>query len=125
MFTLNKKESLNFKYLTFLTLLFLFLTGCSPHPATGNWVSSADNDSNYTKAVVHFQARVEIYSNATDKAELYCGWSASSKQNLTLECMASEDLKDKEIYEFNIVNEKSAELKKQGKLLAQFKRLEE
>lgn len=103
-------------------LLSLFLLfGCSPHTASGYWIAAADSTSKYSRIDVHFEARLEIYGSNQKKAALYCGWSASSKQSLELECMASKDINDKEIYQFKI-NGNTAELIYKNEVIGRFTR---
>ena len=107
-------------YTSALSCLFL-LAGCSPHTATGYWNASSENSSDLTKVVVRFEARMEVYAKDPEKAKLYCGWSASGKQSLSLECMASEDINDKEIYQFNVTDD-TAELVYKDEVIGIFTR---
>ena len=102
----------------------LFIVGCSPHPVAGTWLSSAPNEAGFEKVVVHFEAELEVYSAASDEPVLKCRWWATSKQNAELECMPTATPEMREKYQFNVVDD-TAELMKQSKLVARFKRQKE
>ncbi len=106
-------------------LLLISLSGCSPHPASGNWVSPEENDAHFTKILVHFESRLEIFSDTSDTPLLYCGWSATSSQNIGIECLRSEDQKVMEIYQLNVEGEDKAELIQNGRVIARFVQLPE
>ena len=103
----------------------IVLSGCSPHPASGNWVSSEDNSANFTKILVHFESRLEIFSGESEKPALYCGWSATSRQNIGIECLRSEDQDVMDVYQLNVEGEDKAELIQNGKVIARFVQLPE
>ena len=56
-------------------------------------------------------------------ALLYCGWSGSSKTNIILECMKSEDQKQMDIYLFNVTSDSKAELIHKDEVIAKFYKL--
>jgi len=101
----------------------ILLPACSPHPAAGTWESGSDNEAHFTKIVVHFEPRAEIYTSDKNSTDLHCSWSASSKNNIKLECLGSDDQKTPDIYQLNITNENSSELIFKGKIIASFTQL--
>jgi len=103
----------------------ILLAACSPHPAAGTWGSGSDNEAHFTKIVVHFEPRAEIYTSDKNSTDLHCSWSASSKKSIKLECLGSDDQKIPDIYQLNITNKNSSELIFKGKIIASFTRLEE
>ncbi len=105
-------------------LCLLFIAGCSPHPVAGTWLSSAPNQAGFEKVVVHFDAELEVYSATSNEPVLKCRWWATGKQSVELECMSMAGTEVIEKYQFNVVDD-TAELIKQGKLLARFKRQKE
>lgn len=120
-FTILPKSLLSALFL----LSLLSLSACSPHPAAGNWVASGDNAAHLSKMLVHFESRVEIFTEGTEKPTHYCGWSATSSQNIGLECLRSEDQEVKDIYQLNVEGEDKAELIQDGKVIARFIQLPE
>jgi len=122
--TMLKKLKAHIKIFMFSVLVSSFLTACSPHPATGTWLSSDANTENYSKMVVHFEPRLEIYSKNSDKPTLYCGWSGYDKDSITLECMSSENQKQMDMYQFNVTQNSQAELLHDDKVIAKFSKLE-
>jgi len=102
-----------------------FLTACSPHPATGTWLSSEANTENYSKMIVHFEPKLEIYSGKSAKPTLYCGWSGFNKNSITLECMSSEEQKQMDMYQFDVMNSSQGELLYKGDVIAKFSKPDE
>lgn len=120
MFNRIKANTHNSLFALFLSLSLITLPACSPHPVTGTWVASGDNQANYSKITIHFDPTLEIYSNTPEQPVQYCGWSAVGKLNIDIECMSSEDQKELDIYQFNIISEMKAELVREGKVVASF-----
>ncbi|RDH83092.1 MAG: hypothetical protein DIZ80_12610 [endosymbiont of Galathealinum brachiosum] len=106
-------------------LSLLTLSACTPHPASGNWVASGDNAAHFSKMLVHFESRLEIFTDGIETPTHYCGWSATSSQNIGIECLRSEDQEVKDIYQLNVEGEDKAELIKDGKVIARFIQLPE
>jgi len=120
-----KIKSSNFFVTALFSLSFILLPACSPHPAAGTWESSNDNEAHFTKIVVHFEPRAEIYTSDKNSSNLHCSWSASSKKNIKLECLGSDDQKMLDIYQLNITNINTAELIFKDKVIASFTQLKE
>lgn len=126
--TMHKFIIIKSKTILITALFALNLTlsvACSPHPGAGTWVTSGDNEAQFTKIIVHFEPTLEIYSTTSDKPVLYCGWSAASKQNMHVECMGSDEQKVKDIYQFKVTGETKAELIRDNKVVASFTQLPE
>ena len=104
----------------FLTLGLIILPACSPHPASGTWVSTGDNEYNYSKILIHFKPQLEIYTQGAEKPVQYCGWSAVTKQSIEMGCMSSNEQRVEDRYHFNILSKANAELIKDGKVIASF-----
>jgi len=124
MLNIFKRHITNLNILLFSTLGLTFLTACSPHPATGTWLSSEANTENYSKMIVHFEPRLEIYSGKSDKPTLYCGWSGFDSDSITLECMSSEEQEQMDMYQFNVIDNTQAELLFKGQVIAKFSKSE-
>jgi len=112
--------------LILITMLSLvLLSACTPHSASGTWVASGDNQANYSKILIHFEPKLEIYAQGSVKPVQYCGWSAISKQKIEMGCMSSDDQIKADKYQLNIINKTNAELIQEGKVIANFKLVDE
>jgi len=120
MLNIFKTQINNLHILLFSILGLTFLTACSPHPATGTWLSSGANSENYSKMIVHFEPRLEIYSGKSDKPTLFCGWSGFDNNSITLECMSSEEQKQMDMYQFDVKDKTQAELLFKNEVIATF-----
>jgi len=93
-----------------LSLCLTLLTGCSPHPASGTWKSSAENAAQLTTLNVHFEPRAEILSSNKEKTDLHCSWSAVDNLKIKLECLSSDEQTEVDIYQLSITSENKADL---------------
>lgn len=114
----------NVLLISFLSTLLL-LTGCEPHPAAGVWLSDGENKAKITKILVHFEPHAEIYTQGRDEPVLFCGWSATSSQDASLECMKTEEQEVMDIYQLKISGESKAELIYKDKVIARFTQIDD
>ena len=88
-------------HLTLLDIIFL-LSACNPHPTSGVWKATADNDYGINKLVVSFDGRATFTTSKLDNAVWQCFWSATSKQQTELDCTPSTDTEKEERFILNI-----------------------
>lgn len=103
--------------------LVLMLAACSPHPGSGVWLPSGENNSGYSKMVVQFDGRVEFF--ATDKTDAIarCFWAGEDGQNLSMDCVMADNSEMTFVYYLEVDgSKKTAELKKSGELIGAFSR---
>ena len=124
MLHLIKQKSQKTVYLLFLSLSLIFLSACSPHPASGTWIASADNQTNYSKILIHFDRKLEIYAQGSIKPVEYCGWSPISQKKIEMRCMSSDEQKEMDKYQLNIIKA-TAELTREGKVISSFTLVDE
>ncbi|MFC1589200.1 hypothetical protein ACFL3P_02905 [Pseudomonadota bacterium] len=104
-------------------ILSLFLiTGCSPHPGAGMWVSSAGNEANITKMSVYFEPKVEIYYADSNEPAMQCGWWALDRKNIEMECVHLSDTEQKEKFQLNVTGIDEAELLQEERLITRLVR---
>ena len=99
-----------FKPVMAALLSALLITGCTPHPGAGVWLAPGANADDITKVEVHFDPKVNIYSSASKEPALQCGWWATDKQNIEMECVYLSDTDKKVKYQLNVTAEDVAEL---------------
>ena len=114
----------NFLLVFFLSALLL-MSGCTPHPAAGVWLADHENEAKITKILVHFEPHAEIYIQGKDEPVLFCGWSATSKQDASLECMKTEEQKEMDIYLLKVSGETKAKLIYKDKTIASFTQIDD
>lgn len=98
--------------------VLLILTGCTPHPGAGIWISPTDNDAHISKVSVFFEPTVKIFTSTSEQAIMQCGWWALDKKNIEMECVHLPETGVSEIYQLNVIEQDKAELVGQGKLIA-------
>ena len=114
-----------FRFTAFAIFISLFLSACSPHPATGVWKAIGDNQYGIDRLVVGYEGRAEFVTKKLDNAVWHCFWSASDKkEQLNLDCSASTD-KLKKQFVLGVNDQGFSELKENGEVLAIFDRLDE
>ena len=110
--------------LLILTTVFL-LTACNPHPTSGVWKASADNDYGIDKLIVAFDGKANFTTTKLDNAEWHCFWSTSSKIKTDLKCTPSTNPDQEERYTLTINDQGLVELKHDDKKITSFIRLDE
>lgn len=105
-----------------LACLFV-LSGCSPHPGAGNWVSTSDNSLKLAKLVVHFEGRAEFLTEE-DVELARCFWGAEESNILRFECTTAQDTDNQLAYRL-VVDNDMATLSAAEKIVAQLKRVAE
>lgn len=114
--TVNKSNTL-----AFCTSLLL-LAGCSPHPGSGTWIASPENESGFTKIDVQYEGRADIY-NATDEESVrHCFWGGMSPKQLALDCTQASDTDNPEHYRLTVTADDTAELTRKQQLIGAFNR---
>ena len=101
---------------TSLTLL----AGCSPHPGSGVWTATSENEPGFVKIDVQYEGRADIY-NATDEAAVRrCFWGGMSPKQLALDCVQAADTDIKENYRLTVTEDGTAELTRKQQLIGIF-----
>ncbi|SCZ64088.1 hypothetical protein [Thiohalomonas denitrificans] len=101
-----------------LTLL-LALTGCSPHPAAGNWTATAE-DSQFSRLEVTYEGRANLFEFGEEKAGRHCFWSGESKQVISMSCKPAFDTDIEEHYRLNLEGDGTAILMRDDQAVAYF-----
>lgn len=112
-----------------LILFFaMLLTACSPHPTSGVWKATGDNELGISRLVASFDGKAEFTTSKLDNAEWHCFWTIADKTEISLDCAPSTNPDEKRIF-ILILNDKGlAELRDghgQARILSTFNRLDE
>ncbi len=106
--------------LLFLLNTTFLLSACSPHPTSGVWKQTEDNDYGINKLVVSFDGIATFTTSKLDDAAWHCLWSTASEQEIELSCTPSTDTEKKEPFTLTINNQGIAELRHNSQLIALF-----
>lgn len=113
------------KKITNLILIFIaasFLSACSPHPGTGEWLSTTDNEEKIKKITVYFEPKVLFYSAGSNDPVMQCGWWGLDNKNIEMECVHLADTDRKEKYQIRVIATGEAELLKNNRLITRLSR---
>ena len=116
---------LSFRIPAFVIFISLFLSACSPHPATGVWKATTDNKLGINRLVVGFEGRAEFKTSKLDNANWHCFWAAPDKKQLEFDCTPSTNPDEKRTFVLSVNDKGLAEMKEEGALLATFTRVDE
>lgn len=105
--------------LLLLSIIFL-LSACNPHPTSGVWKATTDNDFGINRLVVSFDGRATFTASKQDNAIWHCFWSATSKQQSELKCTPSTDTEKEETFILSINEMGLAELRYQDIVITSF-----
>jgi hypothetical protein len=111
---------MKYSYSLFSLGTAMLLTACTPHPASGVWTTTEDNAYGISKLVVGFEGRANFVTPKLDNSEWRCFWSATSKQETTLDCTPSTAPEQEERFLLTINAQGMAELQHDSKLVAIF-----
>ena len=104
-------------YLLLPTIVVL-LSACTPHPASGVWKTTEDNDYGVSKLVVGFDGRANFETQKLNNASWHCFWSATNTQETVLNCTPSTNPEQEERFTLTINNQGMAELRHNTQLVA-------
>jgi hypothetical protein len=82
-------------------LISFFLVACSPHPGTGTWLADSDNKA-FTKIIVHYDGKAEIFDMKNSKAEWHCFWAGINKTDISLTCTPASNTDDEQLFSLSI-----------------------
>lgn len=109
----------------FLIIFAVLISGCSPHPATGVWKSTQENDYGVSKLVVAFDGKAEFVSKKLDNAIWHCFWAAKAKQQVELKCKPSTNTEKEESFKLLIDENGFANLSLKSQLISTFELVNE
>jgi hypothetical protein len=95
----------------FVISLSLLLSACSPHPATGVWKATGDNELGIDRLVAGFEGRAEFITSKLDNTLWHCFWAAADKKRLTLSCTPSTNPDQKRVFVMSVNKQGLAELR--------------
>jgi len=109
------------KTLSLLGALAL-LAGCSPHPGSGVWTATSENEPGFVKIDVQYEGRADIYNATEEAAVRRCFWGGMSPKQLALDCVQAADTDIKEHYRLSVTPDGAAELTRKQQLIGIFKK---
>jgi len=107
-----------------LTLTFL-LSACSPHPTSGVWQATEDNEPGIEKLVVAFDGKAYFTTSKYDDTKWHCFWTANSAFESDLKCTPSTNPDREEDYSLTTNKQGMSQLHHNNQLIASFIRLNE
>ena len=105
--------------LSFITIAVL-LSACTPHPTSGVWKATVDNDYGIDELVIAFDGKAHFTSTKNEITDWHCFWTASSEFATELKCTPSTNPDQEENYSLTIDNQKVALLRHNTQLIASF-----
>jgi len=106
----------------FLLSTLALIVGCSPHPGSGIWTATSENEPWFTKIDVQYEGRADIYSATEEAAVRHCFWGGMSPKQLALDCTRASDTDNPEHYRLTVTADDTAELTQKQQLVGTFKK---
>lgn len=116
------KHALNTLFSLGAAALLFALTGCSPHPATGNWIASTGSNSEFSRLEVTYEGRANLFEPGEEKAGRHCFWSGENKQAISMSCKPAFNTDIEEFYRLELGEDGIASLMREGEVKARFSR---
>ena len=108
-----------------ILIISLLLSGCSPHPGSGIWVPVDKDVSLYSKVVVLFDGRAELFIPGREEHMYRCFWGGVSSDSIRMECVSADDEAITPIFTLQVVIGGRGELLESGQIVGYFRRTEE
>jgi len=126
---------LNIQRLLTLSTLTLLLTACSPHPGSGNWQTTGEDNPDVIKAFVRlevsYEGRTNIYAEregdrtGLNQAIRRCFWRGKDAKTIVMTCVQANNTDIEESYQLRVgPDNKLAELIKDEQIVGRFVREE-
>jgi hypothetical protein len=104
--------------LSLIMALVFSLSACSPHPGSGAWVPVGENSSGFSRLVVHFEGRAELFKPGVEGDALRCFWGGESGNSIFLDCSLAENAEVKVRYGLEVDEDGRAALTHMGRQVA-------
>lgn len=98
------------------------LTGCSGHPGAGNWTSDGTGSGPFSKLIVHYEGRAELFDAGSGAESHHCFWGAKSADEIQLDCTTPEDTETRIRFVLWVDEAGAAHLLKNDMEIARFSR---
>lgn len=71
--------------------VILGLQACTPHPGAGHWQAIENSDSKFSKIMVEFEGRAELFSADAAVEAQRCFWAGNTSSSIKLQCTQGDD----------------------------------
>ncbi len=99
------------------------LAGCSAHPGAGDWAAVDAGQTPFSKVLVHFEGRAELFDSKSGAESHHCFWGGKSATEIQLDCTTPQDTETRIHFSLNVDKEGSAKLIKDGAVIGLYKRM--
>jgi hypothetical protein len=100
----------------------LSLSGCTPHPGSGGWLPLQPNEGNFSRLLVQFDGRAELYRENVEGAVYRCFWAGDSKHALGMRCADAANADIEVRYRLEIAGDGTAGLYQSSRLISRFRK---
>ncbi|MES9845917.1 MAG: hypothetical protein ABW162_00250 [Candidatus Sedimenticola sp. PURPLELP] len=107
-----------------LTVSAMLLSGCAPHPGTGNWVPDEADNSGFVRIHVQYDGKMDFYRDGEDAAVMHCFWAGESETAIGLQCTLAENPDIEKHYRLRVSEHQHAELLQGGDVIGRYIRSE-
>lgn len=101
------------------------LAGCSGHPGAGSWESVGPADAPFSKLIVHFEGRAELFDAKSGAESYHCFWGGKSAREIQLDCTTPQNTETRIGFILQVGEDGVARLLKDNVAIAEFRRLAE
>ena len=98
------------------------LAGCSGHPGAGNWESVGSADGPFSKLIVHYEGRAELFDAKSGAESHHCFWGGKSASEIQLDCTTPEDTETRIHFVLRVDGAGSAQLLQDEVGVGQFRK---
>lgn len=101
------------------------LVGCSAHPGAGTWQLEEGQQSPFSRLIVHFEGRAELFDAVSGVETHHCFWAGRSDTEIQLDCTTPEDTETPIRFNLRVSGGERAQLSQAGQVLGEYQRVVE
>jgi hypothetical protein len=106
----------------FLPMLGVGLSACSPHPGAGNWAAAEENEWGIPGITLSYEGR-GLFTSRRPAATWHCFWGGTDRHSARMDCTPSTDTEQEEQFVFQVDQDGTGRLIRQGEVLGTFRRV--
>lgn len=96
------------------------LAGCSGHPGAGNWERVGPDGGPFSKLIVHYEGRAELFEADSGAESHHCFWGGKSANEIQLDCTTPEDTETRIRFVLRVEGAGGAQLLKNNVQIGRF-----
>lgn len=100
----------------------LLLSGCGPHPATGEWQMNAEEPSIYARILIKTDGTAYLFVPGSDSYEVSCHWNSADRSIIEMDCIRYDQPSRHFTYNLQVIGKNNGVLIDNGRVIGHYQR---